>query len=118
MHLLTEATIAEQAVSGEIWVIGHPALACVMLSPKPGELYLHKLAVDPGHQRRGLARALIAQAEARAKAMGLPALTLMTRVELVENHAVFRSLGFVETGRTAHPGYDRPTTIRFAKPLI
>ena len=117
IHALTPDGIAEQAVSGEVWAIGTPAVACVFLTPKPALLYLHKLAVDPAHQLQGHARALIATAAARATALGLPALTLSTRVELVENHAVFRAMGFTETDRSAHPGYNRPTTIHFTLPL-
>lgn len=117
MHALTPDGIAEQAVRGEVWVTGTPAVACVFLTPKPASLYLHKLAVDPAHQLQGHARALIGTAAARASALGLPALTLSTRVELVENHAVFRAMGFTETDRSAHPGYNRPTTIHFTLPL-
>jgi hypothetical protein len=36
-------------------------------------------------------------------------------VELVENHAAFQALGFAETGRTAHSGFDRPTSITYRK---
>jgi hypothetical protein len=36
---------------------------------------------------------------------------LQTRVELVENHAAFSRMGFAKTGESAHPGYDRPTSI-------
>jgi hypothetical protein len=39
------------------------------------------------------------------------------RVELTETHATFRALGFTETGRTAHPGFDRPTSITFRRPV-
>ena len=117
IHALTPDGIAEQAVSGEVWAIGTPAVACVFLTPKPASLYLHKLAVDPAHQLQGHARALIATAAARATALGLPVLTLSTRVELVENDATFRAMGFIETDRSAHPGYNRPTTIHFTLPL-
>lgn len=102
---------------GEFWVIGTPPRACVLLTPKPHALYLGKLAVEPGLQRQGLARRLIETAEVRARALGLPALELQTRVELAENHATFRALGFQEIARTAHPGYDRPTSITFRKRL-
>jgi predicted N-acetyltransferase YhbS len=105
----------EDLKTGEFWVIGTPPMACVLLTPKPGALYLGKLAVAPGLTRQGLARALIRQAETRARALGLPVLELQTRIELVENHATFRALGFQETARTAHQGYDRPTTITFRK---
>ncbi|MGQ0566708.1 MAG: GNAT family N-acetyltransferase [Gemmobacter sp.] len=117
MHALTADVIAEQAQTGEIWAIGGPPVACVFLTPQPGSLYLHKLAVDPAHHRQGHARALVATAAVRARAWGLPALTLSTRVELVENHAVFRAIGFTETARSAHAGFDRPTTIHFTLPI-
>jgi ribosomal protein S18 acetylase RimI-like enzyme len=115
MHALTAQTIASQAQSGEIWVIGAPPVACVFLTPKPQALYVGKLAVAASHRRAGLARQLIDLAEHRARALQLPALELQTRVELTENHATFRALGFTEVARTAHPGYDRPTSITFRR---
>ena len=117
MHALTVDSLAAQAATAEIWAIGQPPVACVVLTPKPGALYLGKLAVAASHRRHGHARALIALAETRARALGLPALELQTRVELAENHATFRALGFAETGRSAHPGYSRPTTITFRRGL-
>jgi ribosomal protein S18 acetylase RimI-like enzyme len=117
MHRLTAADIARQAEQGEVWAIGTPPLACVFLTPEPDALYLHKLAVAPHTQRQGHARRLIATAEARAHALGLPALRLQTRVELTENHSTFRALGFVQTDATAHPGYTRPTSLTFRKLL-
>lgn len=114
LHRLTAAGVAAQAMAGEVWVIP-PLQACMFLTPRPGRLYLGKLAVDPALQGRGLARHLVAQAEDRARALGLPVLELETRVELVENHAIFRRLGFIETGRKAHEGFQRPTSITFQK---
>ena len=114
VHRLTAGGIAAQARTGEIWVVP-PLQACMFLTPKDGRLYLGKLAVEPALQGRGLARQLVALAEERARALGFAILELETRVELTENHAIFRHLGFVETGRKAHPGFDRPTSITFAK---
>lgn len=119
MHRLTEAEIAAQAEAGEVWVIeaeGAP-VACAFLTVKPGRLYLGKLAVAAEWRGRGLARRLVETAEARARALGLAAVELQTRVELAENHAAFRAMGFAQTGATAHRGYDRPTSLTFAKPV-
>ena len=113
LHRLTPEGIAEQARQGEVWVIGTPPAACVFFTPKEGALYIGKLAVDPIRQSRGLGRALLDLAETRAHALGLPTLELQTRVELTANHAIFRRLGFVQSAATAHPGYDRPTTLTF-----
>lgn len=117
MQRLTAADIAAQAESGEVWAIGHPPLACVFLTRKGDALYLGKLAVSSAHRGRGLARALVDLAAARARALGLAALELQTRVELTANHRAFAALGFAETARTAHPGYDRPTSMTLRRPL-
>ncbi len=114
LHRLTAEGIAAQALSGEVWV-APPQQGCLFLTPKAGRLYLGKLAVAPEWRGRGLARHLVARAEDRTRVQGFAILELETRVELTENHAIFRKLGFVETGRNAHPGFDRPTSITFAK---
>jgi len=115
MLRLTAEALAAQSRTAEIWAIGHPPHACVILTPKADALYIGKLAVAADHRRKGLARALIDLAESRARALGLPGLELETRVELVGNQATFVALGFVETARTAHPGYDRPTSITYRR---
>ncbi|MDZ4136316.1 MAG: GNAT family N-acetyltransferase [Paracoccaceae bacterium] len=102
---------------GEVWAIGDPVQACVVLTPLPHALHVGKLAVAPDAQGRGHARALIATATERARALGLPALELQVRVELVENHAVFAALGFRQVGESRHPGYDRATSVIFSKPV-
>lgn len=117
MQRLTVAGIAEQARLGDVWVIGPQPVACMFLTPQPGQLYLGKLATHPDARGQGHARTLLALATRRAKALHLPVLSLKTRVELTENHAFFRALGFRETGRTAHPGFDRPTTLIFTKKI-
>ena len=71
----------------------------------------------PDRQGPGLGRRLTELAETRARALGLPALELQARIEMVEIHAFNRRLGFVRTGETAHPGYDRPTSVTMRKRL-
>lgn len=115
MHRLTAADLEHHP--GEVWVIGRPPIACVLLTPKGDALHIGKLSVDPAHQGQGLAKTLIAMAETRARALGLARLELQSRVELVENHAIFFALGFKQTETTAHPGYDHPTSLVFTKPL-
>ncbi|SEM75503.1 Predicted N-acetyltransferase YhbS [Loktanella fryxellensis] len=113
VHRLTRADLA--LPGREVWVIGQPPLACMVLTPRADTLYLGKLAVVPAAQRRGHARRLIAQALMRAAALGHPSVTLQTRVELTENHAAFTRLGFEEIARTAHAGFDRLTTITYRR---
>jgi predicted N-acetyltransferase YhbS len=115
LNRLTVADIARQAREGEIWVIGEPAFACIFLTPRKDALYLGKIAVATAHRNQGHSRALIKAAAVRAVALGLPALELQSRVELVENHAAFAALGFQQVAMTTHPGYDSPTSITFRK---
>jgi ribosomal protein S18 acetylase RimI-like enzyme len=96
-------------------VMGRPPVACMVLKPVSGGLYLGKLAVEPALQGRGLGRAMVARAEARVRELGLSVLELETRVELEENHRFYLGLGFEEIGRSAHEGFDRPTSVRYGK---
>lgn len=109
--------LARQAVLGEIWVIDGPEgpLACVILTPQRDTLYLGKLAVAPVARGQGLARVMVELSLTRARALGLPSVSLQTRMELVENHATFVAMGFTMTGTTAHPGFDRPTSVSFSQ---
>ena len=117
MHRMSVASIAGQAETGEIWLIDGPAEphACVFLTPQGEVLYLGKLAVAAAARGQGLARRLVALAEARARALGHAALELQTRVELVENHAIFAGMGFHRVAETAHPGYARATSFTWRK---
>lgn len=115
MHRLTAATLAATAETAEIWVIGRPPIACVVLTPRSDRLYIGKLAVAAPQRRRGHARTLINRAELSARARNLAWLELETRVELTENHALFRAMGFAEVGRSAHPGFAAPTSITFRR---
>jgi len=92
-------------------------VGCVFMLLKPDNAYVGKLAVDPEHQMGGIGRLLMEAAEAEARRVGLPALELQTRIELTANHAAFTRLGFREIERTAHAGFDRPTSITMRKAL-
>lgn len=118
-HRLTADTLREKcAVETAIVATEDDRLVgCVFLAEKPDHFYLGKLAVDPACQGKGVGRLLMAEAEAVAKAAGKPLLELQARIELTDNHAAFTRLGFIETGRTAHEGFDRPTSITMRKIL-
>lgn len=113
------ADFAALAAAGPWWLAreGAAPVGCLFGARREGALHLSKLAVRPDRQGRGLGRALVEAAAASARAEGLAALTLGTRVELVENHAAFARMGFVETGRSAHAGFDRPTSVEMRREL-
>lgn len=119
IHRLTPAALAEKAAKETALVaFCRGALAgCVFLTDKGDELYIGKLAVEPSMQGIGVGRALIAAAERHARGLGRAALELQTRVELTGNQTAFARLGFRETGRSAHEGFDRPTSVTMRKEI-
>lgn len=118
-HALTVDSLRQKAKDEVAFAIvaGGDLLGCVFCKPEPDCLYIGKLAVAPGFQGKGVGRMLLAAAEETARRLKLPALRLQTRIELTGNHATFATWGFVETDRTAHPGFTRPTSIEMRKRL-
>jgi predicted N-acetyltransferase YhbS len=104
----SDAIIAEQ--DGE-------ALGCVMLKTVDRDLYFGRLAVIPWARGRGIARRLVKAVEDEACRRGLAGVRLGVRIVLTENRRFFSSLGYVETSREAHPGFDHPTSITMRKAL-
>lgn len=116
---LSRASLAAKARAETAFLarLGDDLLGCVFIAEQPGHFYVGKLAVAPTAQGSGIGRRLLAAAEHYAREHGKPILELQTRVELTGNQQAFRKLGFAETGRTAHAGYDRPTSITMRKVL-
>ena len=115
---MTPRDLEELATTGcAIIAVAEGPVGCAFLRDIGERVYCGKLAVDPGFRRRGILRAMLERADEYAAELGRAGLELQTRVELEENHAVFRRLGFVEVGRTSHPGYDRPTSVTFRRDL-
>ena len=98
---------------------GDPPAACVMVQRYCDEAerlvcHMAMLTVDPGRQGRGLAAALIAEVETRARQAGCAAVEMTvihTRAELL---AFYGRRGYAPTGRTKpFPHGDE----RFGRPL-
>jgi predicted N-acetyltransferase YhbS len=111
----SDAIIAEQ--DGEV-------LGCVMIKPaddsddgSSADLYFGRLSVTPAARGRGIARRLVEAVEDEARRRGLAGVRLGVRIVLTENQRLFTSLGYVETSREAHPGFDHPTSISMRKAL-
>ncbi len=119
MDRLTVDGLRAKAAEEDLFLVRHQGapVACVFGARTRGGYYIGKLASAPQHRRKGLARALVRAAGHRAHQLGAPYLELQSRVELLENHTLFRSLGFDEVGATTHPGYDRPTSLTFRRAL-
>jgi len=92
------------AGQGCLGLLGVQAAAVMILLPQdadfwpddgPGEaLYLHKLAVHPNWQGRGLARELLGFAALETRAAGRPWLRLDTAAERPKLRAIYENFGF------------------------
>jgi hypothetical protein len=60
---------------------------------------------------------LVETVEAEAARRGLAGVRLGVRIVLTENQRFFTALGYVETSREAHAGFDYPTSINMRKSL-
>src|SRR3954467_13280310 len=58
--------------------------------------WINYLAVDPAHQRQGLAAALMAHLEGKLRAMGCAKINLQIRRDNLEAIAFYQRIGFVE----------------------
>jgi ribosomal protein S18 acetylase RimI-like enzyme len=92
-------------------------VGCVMTKMQEGDMYFGRLAVLPEARGLGVARLLIEAVEADARRRSLPGVRLGVRIVLTANQKLFQSLGYVETSRDAHPGFDYPTSINMRKAL-
>jgi ribosomal protein S18 acetylase RimI-like enzyme len=90
---------------------------CIFCRAETDGLYIGKLAVSPRYQGKGIGRQLLGATEELARQQGLSTLRLETRIELVENHAIFAAWGFGKTAEKAHPGFSRTTSIEMRKHL-
>ena len=104
----TGAIVAER--NGEM-------VGCVLVEEVEGDLYFGRLSVVPSARGQGLAKRLIDAVEAEARRRGLSGVRLGVRIVLTDNQRLFQALGYRETSREAHPGFDQPTSINMRKAL-
>lgn len=102
------ACTPEGAVAG---FLGH--LPATLADGRPC-LHVAELDMDPAHQRRGGARALLEAAAGLARAEGRVALTLTTFADIPWNAPLYRRLGFAEIPRADWPPVCRGETDRIA----
>jgi GNAT superfamily N-acetyltransferase len=79
-----------------------------MFEPLDGDTHLIEIDVDPAHQKRGVARRLIAAGEAYARLKGFDGMTLTTYRDVPWNAPYYRRLGFEDF----RPGPEREGLIR------
>jgi predicted N-acetyltransferase YhbS len=92
-------------------------VGCVMTKVVDDDLYFGRLSVEPQARGRSIGRRLVEAVEAEAARSGRPGVRLSVRIALPQNQRFFASLGYRESGRQSHPGFDQPTFINMRKPL-
>ncbi|MCT8159192.1 GNAT family N-acetyltransferase [Pseudoruegeria sp. SHC-113] len=113
-------TAAELAAPGITFLVartagGTPA-GCVALCECDGYGEVKRLYVTPQGRGRGTARALMADLEARASALGLPSVKLETGEKLAAAVALYSDLGY--TVRGPFGAYEEhPASLFMEKPL-
>lgn len=77
-----------------VGVLGGRVVACVMAGYEGHRGWLNYLAVDPEHQERGLARALVTKAEELLRAGGCPKINLQVRTSNQGVIDFYKRLGY------------------------
>lgn len=101
---------ARRIADGQAWVLDETGAITGLLvleDVQGGALLLDNVAVSPSAQGKGHGRALVAFAEQEARRRGHGMVQLYTHVLMTENLALYRRLGFRETGRVSEKGYKR-----------
>ena len=93
------ALVLEQSV----WLLrlDERVAGLLVLVAEADAMLIYSVAVHPDFQKRGLGRRLLALAEEQARAAGYARIRLYTNERMVENTALYRRLGYRETGREA-----------------
>jgi len=96
---------------------GGALVGVALWAEKDGALAIGRVSALPAWRGRGIARALLAAAEAEARRRGFNRMTLRVRLALEENRRLFAGFGFAPVGQGAHPGYREPTFLVMQKRL-
>lgn len=85
----------------QMWIAedGNGLAAVLELVPEDTALLIENIAVAPGRQGRGIGRHLLAFAETEARRQSYAWIRLYTNEKMVENIALYQSVGYRETGR-------------------
>ncbi len=104
---------------GDAWLasVDGSAVGCVLARPKGDDLYFGRLSVISAFRGQGIAGQLTSAVEDAALARGFAGVTCSVRVALEANQRLFARLGYREVRRTAHPGFEEPTSIDLRKSL-
>jgi len=99
---------AARIAARQTWVIEEARIQGVLvLTNRRDVLLLDNIAIRPDAQGRGYGRRLLAFAENTAREAGYNGIELYTHELMTENQALYRRIGYVETGRVTEEGFQR-----------
>jgi ribosomal protein S18 acetylase RimI-like enzyme len=101
-----EADIPALIAAGRVWLEDEGA-GVLVCWPEGEVMILDILAVRPEAQGRGLGARLVAECEAQARRQGLAAVELYTNAAMARAQQLYVRLGYSETGRGPHEGFQR-----------
>lgn len=92
-------------VRGEVWIaeLGAEPIGILVMEDAPSHMLIYSVAVEPSHQGKRLAKALLSHAEQIACSKGKLELRLYTNQKMRANLRLYSSCGFTELGRRPHP---------------
>jgi len=104
---------------GEVWILDleDGPSGVIVLEPTAEALLIYSIAVRPRYQGRGYGKLLLAFAEQRAAATGLPEVRLYTNRRMEQNVAFYLKFGYCETGTRPHPHRSGEVVVDMVKPL-
>ncbi|MEY2961976.1 MAG: hypothetical protein RLZ60_1806, partial [Pseudomonadota bacterium] len=93
--------------AGQLYVLGHPTLGCLVMFPDGDAIEIDMIAVSPEAQGQGVGRKLLDFAADHTRSKGLSKLTLYTNAKMVRNVVIYQKYGFTITHRATVDGFDR-----------
>jgi GNAT superfamily N-acetyltransferase len=76
---------------------GPAVLGCAGMRVRPGEIgEVTRVFVEPAARGKGVGRLLMEELERKSRELGVDALRLDTRTDLIEARSLYASLGFIE----------------------
>jgi ribosomal protein S18 acetylase RimI-like enzyme len=102
-----EADHAANITAGRVHVTGDPIVGLLVLEEHADHLYLDIIAVHPDAHAQGIGRRLLAFVDARARALGLPEVRLLTNAMMWENQKIYPKYGYELMERRVEGPYDR-----------
>ena len=102
-----EADHAANVAAGKVFVTGDPVVGLVVLEEYDDHLFLDSIAVHPDAHGGGVGRRLLRFVDARARALGLAEVRLLTNAMMWENQKIYPKYGYELIERRMDGPYDR-----------